>query len=72
MLDKIYKFINLVNILILFVLKSNNCLRLYTDYCNLNIIIIKNKYSLFLIEKTLDCLVNIIYFTKLDLKTIYY
>jgi len=72
MLDKIYKFINLVNILILFVLKSNNCLRLYIDYCNLNIIIIKNKYSLFLIEKTLDCLVNIIYFTKLDLKTIYY
>jgi len=50
MLSKICKFINLVKTLILFVLKSNNNLRLYIDYYNLNIIIIK---------KTLNCLINI-------------
>ncbi len=63
-LSKIRKFISLVNMLILFVLKSDNSLRLYINYCNLNVIIIKNKYSL--------SLINDIYFTKLDLKNAYY
>jgi hypothetical protein len=71
-LSKIRKFISLVNMLILFVLKSDNSLRLYINYCNLNVIIIKNKYSLSLIKKTLNCLINDIYFTKLDLKNAYY
>jgi len=71
-LNKIRKFISFVNILILFVSKNDNSLRLCVDYRNLNIITIKNKYSLFLIEKTLNCLVNAIYFTKLNLKNAYY
>ncbi len=56
----------------LFVLKNNNSLRLYIDYYNFNIIIIKNKCSLFLIEKTLNYLINVAYFTKLNLKNAYY
>ncbi len=71
-LNKIRKFINFVNALILFVLKSNNNLRLYVDYRNLNVIIIKNKCSLFLIKETLDRLIDVIYFIKLDLKNTYY
>jgi len=71
-LNKIRKSISLVNKLILFILKSNNSLRLYINYYNLNIIIIKNKYFLSLIKKTLNCLINIVYFTKLDLKNTYY
>jgi len=71
-LDRIRKFISLVNALMLFVLKSDNSLRLCINYCNLNVIIIKNKYSLSLIKKTLNRLINVVYFTKLNLKNAYY
>jgi len=71
-LNRICKFISLVNASILFVLKSNNSLRLYINYCNLNIITIKNKYSLSLIKKILNCLIDVIYFIKLDFKNAYY
>ena len=71
-LNKIRKSISLVNTLILFILKSNNSLRLYINYYNLNIIIIKNKYFLSLIKKTLNCLIDIVYFIKLNLKNVYY
>jgi len=56
----------------LFVLKSDNNLKLYINYYNLNIIIIKNKCSLSLIKKTLNRLINVVYFTKLNLKNAYY
>ncbi len=71
-LSKICKSINLVNILILLILKNNSNLRLYIDYYNLNIITIKNRHSLSLIKKTLNCLINVVYFTKLNLKNAYY
>jgi len=71
-LSKICNSINLVNILILLILKNNINLRLYVNYCNLNIITIKNRYSLSLIKKTLNCLINVVYFTKLNLKNHYY
>jgi len=71
-LNRICKSINFVNILILFVLKSNNNLKLYINYCNFNIIIIKNRYSLSLIKKTLNYLIDTIYFIKLNLKNTYY
>ncbi len=67
-LNKIRKYINLINASMLFVLKSDNNLRIYVNYYNLNIIIIKNKCSLSLIKKTLNRLINIIYFTKLNFK----
>jgi len=54
----------------LFVFKKDNTLRLYINYRNLNFVIIKNKYSLSFIEKTLNRLINAYYFIKLDLKNI--
>ena len=69
-LDRICKSINFVEISILFVLKSNSNFNLYIDYYNLNIITIKNKYFLFFIKETLDYLIDIAYFTKLNLKTL--
>jgi len=71
-LNRIRKSISSVDISILFVSKNNSSLRLYIDYRNFNIITIKNKYSLFLIEKTLNRLINAVYFTKLDFKNTYY
>jgi len=71
-LSKICKFISFVNASMLFVLKSNNNLRLCVNYCSLNVITIKNKYSLSLIKKTLDRLINVVYFTKLNFKNAYY
>jgi len=71
-LSKICKFISLVNALMLFVLKSDNNLRMCIDYYDLNVITIKNKYSLPLIKKTLNRLINAVYFTKLNLKNAYY
>jgi len=71
-LGKICKFISLVNASMLFVLKSDNNLRLCVNYLNFNVITIKNKCSLSLIKKTLNRLINVVYFTKLDLKNAYY
>ena len=52
--------------------KKNDNLRLCVDYKNLNVIIIKNKYSLPLIEENLNRLNRAKRFTSLDLTTIYY
>ena len=68
----ICKSINLIKILVLFVFKKNENLRLYIDYRELNAIIIKNRYSFFLINETFNYLINAIYFIKLNLKNIYY
>jgi len=56
----------------LFMLKSNKSLRLYVNYYNLNAITIKNWCLLSFIKKTLNCLISIMYFTKLNLKNVYY
>ncbi len=69
---RVRKSINNANILILFVSKRNESLRLCINYRNLNTIIIKNRYSFSLIEKTLNRLINVVYFTKFDLKNVYY
>jgi len=71
-LDRIREFIFSIKTSILFVLKSNKSLKLYIDYRDLNAITFKNKYSLSLIEKTLNCLIDVAYFIKLNLKNIYY
>ena len=57
---------------ILFFLKKNNNPRLCVDYKRWNAFIIKNKYSLSLINKTLDRFINAAYFIKFNLKNIYY
>jgi len=71
-LNKICKFINLINAPMLFILKSDNNLRLCVDYRSFNVITIKNKFFLSLIKKTLNRLIDVVYFTKLDLKNAYY
>ena len=53
--------------LILFIKKKNNSLQLCVNYRCLNIIFIKNKYSISLISEILDCLDRAWIFTKLDL-----
>jgi len=71
-LNRICKSISSVGASMLFVSKSDSSLRLCVDYRNLNTITIKNRYSLSLIEKMLNRLINAVYFTKLDLKNAYY
>ena len=51
-------FISLIGALILFILKKDKGLRLYINYYSLNKIIIKNRYPLPLINKTLDRLIG--------------
>ena len=77
-LDKYFanKYIRLfklfANVSILFMRKKNDNLRLCVNYKNLNIIIIKNRYFLSLIEKNLNRLNRAKRFTNLDLTTTYY
>ena len=52
--------------------KKNNELRLYINYRDLNAIIIKNRYFLFLIFETLNRLCELKIFIKLNLKNVYY
>jgi hypothetical protein len=68
----IRRFINLIGTLIFFVLKKDGILRLYINYHNLNKIIIKDRYPLPLINKTLNRLIGAAYYTKLNLKDAYY
>ena len=71
-LSRIREFFSLAETSILFIFKKNDSLRLCVNYRDLNVIIIKNKYSFFLIEKTLDRLIDVAYFTKLNLKNAYH
>ncbi len=64
-------FIRLLALLVgspvLLVLKKDRKKRLYVDYRKLNIITIKDRYALPLIDKLRDRLVRAKMFTKLDL-----
>ena len=55
-----------------FVFKKNEKLYLCVDYKSLNVVIVKNKYLLSLITKTLNCFNKFKRFTKFNLKNIYY
>ena len=57
---------------ILFVLKKDGGLCLCVDYRGLNRIIIKNRYLLPLILEILDCLSRAKYFSKVNVKDVYY
>ena len=70
--DKIKYFIIDINSFILFVLKNNDNLKSNIDYKNLNIMFFKNKHSLLFIDETLNRLINIAYFIKLNSKNTYY
>ena len=66
-----YLIIN-IETFVLFVFKSNNDFRLCVDYKSLNAITLKNKVSLFFINKTLNRLISVKYFIKLNFKNVYY
>ena len=57
---------------ILFISKKNRDFRIYVDYRGFNKIIKKNRHPLPLIKETLDRLQEIIIFTKLNVRDIYY
>ena len=59
------------NASILFVKKSDESLRLCVDYRELNVITIKNRYSLFLVSKVLDRLIETRVYIKLNLRIAY-
>ena len=71
-LNCIRKFTNRANTSMFFVFKKNNNLHFCINYKKLNALIIKNKCSLFLIDETLNRLMNVVYFIKLDLKNAYH
>ena len=70
--DKIKHSMIDVETFVLFVLKKNEKFRLCVNYKDFNVITIKNKVSLSLINETLNRLINVAYFTKLDLKKTYH
>ena len=52
---------------VIFVKKSEGGLHLCVDYCSLNNLIVKNRYPLLLIGKTLNLLTLSVIFIKLDI-----
>ena len=71
-LNYIREFTNRASALIFFVFKKNDNFRFCVNYKRLNVFIIKNKYLLFLIDETLNRLMNVVYFIKLNSKNVYY
>ena len=63
---------SLVSTPILFVPKKDGSLRLYVNYRGLNSIIVKNRYPLPLITEIVDRVTGANYFSKIDLKDVYY
>ncbi len=68
----ITEFVSSAKILILFVKKTNDKLRLCVDYKELNEIIIKNRYSLFFINENLNKLFETKIFIKLNVKDVFH
>jgi len=56
---------------ILFVKKSSEELRFCVNYQDLNVMTVKNRYSLLLIRETLDRLIKIKYYIKLDIIAVF-
>ena len=68
----IHKFQSSADAFILFIFQKSEELHLCVDYHELNIIIIKNYYSLLLTSKLLDWLSSFTVFSKIDLWNIYH
>ena len=71
-LNCIREFFSFVETSMLFIFKKNESLRLCVNYRDLNIVIIKNKCFFFLIEETLNRLMNAVYFMKFNFKNVYH
>ena len=57
---------------IFFIFKKNDNFCFSVDYKKLNVLIIKNRCLFSLIDETLNYLMNVVYFIKLNLKNAYY
>ncbi len=68
----IIEFVSFAKVLILFVKKTNDKLRLCVNYRKLNEIIIKNWYSLFFINENLNKLFETKIFIKLNVKDVFH
>ena len=64
--------INFTKISILFIFKNNDTLRLCVDYRKLNRIIKKNRHLLSFIFQILNVMTKNKYFTKINLRNVYY
>ncbi len=71
-IDWIRRLKLLAGISILFIPKLDSLLRLYIDYRTLNKVIIKNRYLLPLINKSIDRLLGVKIYIKLDLRDAYH
>ena len=69
--DFIRSFTSLVEISILFVKKKNESLQLCVNYRDLNLLTIKNRYSLSLIDESFDRLNKTRIYTSIDMITTY-
>ena len=58
--------------LVLFIFKKDGLLQLYIDYRGLNKITVKNRYLLPLILEIIDRALEAKFFSKLNIKDIYY
>jgi hypothetical protein len=67
----IVSFSSFVDASILFIKKPKNDLKLCVNYRKLNVITIKNRYSIFLINQLLNRLNDVKKFTKLNIQTTY-
>jgi hypothetical protein len=68
----IIEFVSSAKVFIFFVKKTNDKLCLCVDYKDLNEIIIKNRYSLFLINENLNKLFEARIFIKLNVKDVFH
>jgi hypothetical protein len=68
----ITEFVSFAKVFILFVKKTNDKLRLCVNYRELNEIIIKNRYSLFLINENLNRLFETKIFIKLNVRDVFH
>ena len=57
---------------VLFVKEKDGSMRMCIDYRNLNVVIVKNKYPLPIIDDLLDQLRNAKFFSKIDLRSGYH
>ena len=68
----IQEFKNSANIFVFFILRKSNKLQFCVDYHALNVMMIKNCYSLSLINKLLDWLDDSVMFLKINLQNTYH
>ena len=70
--DWIQEFRSSADTSVLFTLRKSNKLQFCVDYCDLNVITVKNHYSLSLINELLNWLDDFVIFSKINLQNTYH